>query len=143
MDLKTPFDWRAFALFIALVGLALIGARVCYGLFPVESGESLPGNLSWIEAAQAKEENVLWVDAREPAEFQKEHIPGAINVTLKNFDAEFPLFTSQWRPGRMVVVYCDGGGCQLSAEVTGRLKESVPTAQIKVLKGGYPAWLKK
>jgi rhodanese-related sulfurtransferase len=43
------------------------------------------------------------VDVLPPAEFEEEHLPGAISIPLKQLDRET---TNQLDRGRPVVVYC-------------------------------------
>ena len=86
-------------------------------------------------------QGVLWLDARTHAEFDKDHVPGAL---LLNEDAWEELFYSVlqvWQPGQPVVVYCDERRCRSSHEVAQRLKES-GMEQVYVLKGGWETWLK-
>ena len=43
------------------------------------------------------------VEVLPPAEFEEEHLPGAINIALKELDRET---TRQLERGRPVIVYC-------------------------------------
>ena len=43
------------------------------------------------------------VEVLPPAEFQEQHLPGAINIPLKELDRET---TRQLERGRPVIVYC-------------------------------------
>lgn len=87
-------------------------------------------------------ENVLWVDARTQSEFQKEHIPGALLVNEDDWELLFTDFIDFYmeNPDRPVVVYCGGARCQRSKKVAGRLRESLGTDEIFVLKGGWQEW---
>jgi rhodanese-related sulfurtransferase len=112
----------------------LICARIECELLPVSVQEDLPRGLSWITVSEARASDILWVDARPAEAYKRSHIPGAINVTLRDYDNSFRRFAD---------LYCDGGDCRLSAEVAGKLKRSVPESRIEILKGGYPAWLER
>ena len=128
-------------LFILLLGAAICAAVVFY-CKPLPGQPVLPVGLSWVDAKQAKAEEPLWVDARETEIFNKQHIPGAVNVSMTHWIEGLERFVKKWDRKKAVVVYCDGHGCQASVEVAERLKKSVPDAQIKVLEGGYPEWTK-
>ena len=94
--------------------------------------ETLPTVLSWGKTVQ-------WVDARPAAEFEAEHIPGAIPLNLEEWDRLFPQFLDQWSPDKKIVVYCGAASCGLSQEVAERLRKSnIP--EVYVLKGGWEAW---
>jgi rhodanese-related sulfurtransferase len=70
---------------------------------------SLNNNLKVVEAATVKqwleEESVILIDVREPSEHRGEHIPGAILVSLSNFDAQ----KIPQEPDKKVVLYCRSG----------------------------------
>lgn len=84
---------------------------------------------------------VLWLDAREPDQFEQAHIPDAINVPLSHFDEQVGLMLEQWEPGLAVVVYCGSRQCGASKELVGRLRNDFALDEIYVLKGGWDAWL--
>jgi rhodanese-related sulfurtransferase len=143
MPEKKVFRENFWIPLLILTGLVLICARIECELLPVSVQEDLPRGLSWITVSEARASDILWVDARPAEAYKRSHIPGAINVTLRDYDNSFRRFADLWRPNRRVVVYCDGGDCRLSAEVAGKLKRSVPESRIEILKGGYPAWLER
>jgi rhodanese-related sulfurtransferase len=55
--------------------------------------------LGWI--GQGK--RVVFVDARESEEFDEEHIPGAVNVSLRNLERLDP---KQYKDADLIVAYC-------------------------------------
>lgn len=82
---------------------------------------------------------MLWVDARSAAEYEAEHVPGALSLNMEEWDRLFPEFLDQWSPEKKIVVYCGAASCGLSQEVADRLRKSnIPT--VYVLKGGWEAW---
>ncbi|WP_309398575.1 rhodanese-like domain-containing protein [Cerasicoccus maritimus] len=87
------------------------------------------------------ERSVLWVDAREPDQFEQDHIPQALNLSLSHFDEQIGLFLEQWVPGVPVVVYCGSRHCGMSKELANRLRNDFAMDEIYVLKGGWDAWL--
>jgi rhodanese-related sulfurtransferase len=79
---------------------------------------------------------VLWVDARPQAEYQAQHVPGAIALSLEDWEIELPRFLDQWDSNRKVVVYCSSTTCELSHEVGERLKQN-GISSVYVLQGGW------
>ena len=83
--------------------------------------------------------SVLWVDARSSAEYEAEHVPGALPLNMEEWDRLFPEFLDQWSPEKKIVVYCGAASCGLSQEIADRLRKSNIPA-VYVLKGGWEAW---
>jgi rhodanese-related sulfurtransferase len=88
-------------------------------------------------------DKALYVDARPRQRYEAGHIPGAILLNEEQWDSLFPLFSDAFDPDKTIVVYCDGGGCEASHEVAGRLRKALGIETIFVLKGGWPAWQQK
>ena len=84
---------------------------------------------------------VLWVDARPEADFNRQHVPGALSLDEEHWEALLPGFMAAWRPGARVVVYCGDQQCDRSREVAERLQRELQVSQVYVLKGGWAAWL--
>ena len=81
------------------------------------------------------EENFLFIDCREPDEFEICSIEGADLVPLSNFDMEVEtLFADE---GESAVVYCHHGGRSLKAVEWLRSKGYTNTFS---LKGGIDLW---
>jgi rhodanese-related sulfurtransferase len=69
---------------------------------------------SWdLKAARKAGENITVIDARSPEAFQREHIPGSINVPHRTMSAET---TKHINKDALVVTYCDGIGCNGSTK---------------------------
>ncbi len=82
---------------------------------------------------------ILWVDARKENErVRLPGLPGAVALNEDNWRPETLMLT--WTPPQMVVVYCDGAGCQASRKVAERLAREMPALQARHLLGGLPAW---
>ena len=84
-------------------------------------------------------EQVLWVDARSRADYEKAHLKGAI---LLNTDDWGRLMfeqqdTLQNAMGHPVIVYCDGSACQKSKVIAERLRELLGLDLVYVLKGDW------
>lgn len=122
-----------------LVLLSLAGAAFSAGRFdrPVPISDD-----PWARAMTAlpEAEEVIWVDARPPAQYLAGHIPGAVNVSLDDWEDGFGALLEVWTPERAVVAYCDGDGCALSREVAERLRADLGAEDVYWLDGGLPAW---
>jgi rhodanese-related sulfurtransferase len=85
-----------------------------------------------------KLQGVLWVDAREESLFQKEHVPGAVNLNRKNWDQALPTLFEKYTEGQTIIVYCSTG-CHEGSMVAVRIRE-LGLEKIEVLEGGYEGW---
>ena len=90
-------------------------------------------------------ENVLWVDARPADEFERDHVPGAVSLNEDRWNESLPQFlATQWAPDKKIVVYCSAASCNLAEDVARRLREEAKLPnEIRILKGGWEAWLEK
>lgn len=86
-------------------------------------------------------DDIVWVDARAAFDFEDEHIPGAFNLNLNNWDEQIGEFLfNAWDPDAAIIVYCEGGDCHTSKEIAERLATEQPGPVYFYLKGGYPEW---
>jgi len=92
--------------------------------------------------ARAWGENTIWVDARPDAEFEREHIPGAVLLNEDRWNELLPQFLVTWSPEKRVVVYCSSQSCNASREVARRLRDEAQLKNVFVLQGGWEEWLK-
>ena len=86
--------------------------------------------------------NTIWVDARPDAEFEREHIPGAVLLNEDRWNELLPQFLDSWSPEKRVVVYCSSQSCNASREVARRLRDEAQLKNVFVLQGGWEEWLK-
>jgi rhodanese-related sulfurtransferase len=92
--------------------------------------------------ARAWNGNTIWVDARPDAEFEREHIPGAVLLNEDRWNKLLPQFLDSWSPEKRVVVYCSSQSCNASREVARRLRDEAQLKNVFVLQGGWEEWLK-
>ena len=92
--------------------------------------------------AHAWDGNAIWVDARPDAEFEREHIPGAVLLNEDRWNELLPQFLTMWSPEKRVVVYCSSQSCNASREVARRLRDEAQLKNVFVLQGGWEEWLK-
>ncbi len=81
----------------------------------------------------------LFLDARDPAEYEKGHIPGAIRLTNPEAQNDPERMKALPVEGRPTIVYCEGGSCEASLELARFLIES-GFKKVLVYMGGYPEW---
>ncbi|MDA0348256.1 MAG: rhodanese-like domain-containing protein [Verrucomicrobia bacterium] len=86
-------------------------------------------------------ENKTWIDARGDQAFEEAHIPDAILLNEDHWNELFETFIISWDGVSTLVVYCDSRTCAASHGVAERLKASLGTEDIFVLKGGWQSWL--
>lgn len=83
----------------------------------------------------------ILVDARTPENYEKAHIPEAINLYAGAFDEQILKLLDVWLPDRPVIIYCDSRQCGASEELAQRLREDFQMNKVFVLKGGWESWL--
>ena len=64
------------------------------------------------------QENIIIIDGRSPQAYQKEHIPGAVNLWHK--DMSFHT-TEHLDKNKIYICYCDGIGCNASTKAALKL----------------------
>ena len=89
--------------------------------------------------------NAIWIDARPTDEFERDHIPGAVSLNEDRWGEGLSQFlATQWSPEKKIVVYCSAASCNLAEDVARRLREEAKLPnEIRILKGGWEAWLAK
>ena len=98
-----------------------------------------------VDTARAWGGNVIWVDARPTDEFERDHITGAVSLNEDRWSEGLSQFlATQWSPEKKIVVYCSAASCNLAEDVARRLREEAKLPNdIRILKGGWEAWLAK
>jgi rhodanese-related sulfurtransferase len=86
------------------------------------------------------ERTAIFVDSRSSADYRESHIQGARGLPLVSLiqnrrlaEAIIPDKTARY------IVYCSGGGCDLSVELAKELL-SLGYSKVAVLGEGYPVW---
>jgi len=82
---------------------------------------------------------VLFLDARDPDFYKLGHIPGALNVPVREFERILPEIRERLEAAPWLIAYCDGGSCEASVELTERLF-MVGIDRISVFPGGLQQW---
>lgn len=85
--------------------------------------------------AMNRQEKIQAIDTRSPELFEREHIPGAINIPHRTMSEES---TSKLDKTVLYVTYCNGIGCNGSTK--GALNMVNLGFQVKELTGGLDWW---
>jgi rhodanese-related sulfurtransferase len=130
------------------IGLAVNGLRPD-GIPWVENwqnkvlNEQLTGGLPAVTLQEAREAYergfALFVDARDPDFFEVGHIPGAVNLPVKDFDGVFPTLKEQLLAAPRIITYCDGSSCETSVELTEKLLFA-GLEYVEIFTGGIQQW---
>lgn len=127
-----------------LLGLALLpGAGQALYYRDKVSWQSPVAASEMVTVVQARNwgGNAIWVDARPAAEFEQNHVPGAVLLNEDRWNELLPLMLMTWSPEKRVIVYCSSESCGASREVARRLREEAGLKNVFVLEGGWEAWL--
>ena len=81
----------------------------------------------------------LFLDARNPADFDAGHIGNALNLPVEQFQEFFPKIAPMLAPDAAIVVYCDGTECELSHRLAAEL-HTVGYTNVHMLFNGWTAW---
>ncbi|MEO5337891.1 MAG: metalloregulator ArsR/SmtB family transcription factor [Magnetospirillum sp. WYHS-4] len=84
--------------------------------------------------SRLKEGTVTLLDVRPPEEFDAGHLPGAVNIPLRDLEEHLAALPEEFE----VVAYCRGTWCVLSFEAVAKLRRQGRAA--RRLEDGYPEW---
>lgn len=90
--------------------------------------------------AAALAAGAVLLDARAADVYAAGHIPGALNLPTAEFDQAYPGLKARIAAASLLVVYCDGGDCELSHDLAGMLKD-LGHGPIQLFPGGFDAWM--
>jgi rhodanese-related sulfurtransferase len=105
--------------------------------------EQLVGGLPAVSLKVAKEAfdsgEALFVDARDSDFYELGHIPGAVNLPLRDFDLVFPRLRRRLLEAARLITYCDGASCDTSVELTEKLLFAGMN-HVEIFVGGIEQW---
>ena len=81
----------------------------------------------------------VFLDARTPELYEKGHIQRAFNLPLAEFDQMADKVLMDLPEDVLIVIYCDGEDCFLSAELAFKLRE-IGYENVRVLHNGWSMW---
>jgi len=80
--------------------------------------------------------SAVFIDARTPEHYQEGHIRGALNVPLADFDQMMERVLTELPEEALIVTYCDGEDCDLSAQLALKLRKLVTRMSAYSTTGG-------
>jgi rhodanese-related sulfurtransferase/uncharacterized membrane protein YphA (DoxX/SURF4 family) len=83
--------------------------------------------------------SAVFLDARPPELYLKGHIQGARSLPLAEFDRMAGEVFMEFSEDTLIVTYCDGDECVLSAELALKLK-GIGFKNVRVLHNGWSVW---
>jgi rhodanese-related sulfurtransferase len=83
--------------------------------------------------------NAFFIDARPEDAYRKGHIQGSRSLPFEAFDQLADEVLIDLPEDTLVITYCDGERCTLSAEVALKLKE-IGFENVRVLFNGWTVW---
>jgi rhodanese-related sulfurtransferase len=84
---------------------------------------------------------VVFVDARNPEDYDQGHVPGAYQLDPYHPEKELATVVPVCQAAQEVVVYCNGGDCEDSDSAAILLRDAgVPGEKLFVYGGGFTAW---
>jgi rhodanese-related sulfurtransferase len=81
----------------------------------------------------------LFMDARDPSDYEAGHIPGALRMTRDDALEDPDRIKALPVRGRPIVAYCSGGVCEASLELAQALVDA-GYRKVLVYSGGFPDW---
>jgi len=103
-----------------------------------EGGDTLAITLERA-AALFSDNTAIFLDARSPAEYDRGHIQGAVNLPWHEVDNYFETVIMTLNPEAIYITYCDGAVCSLSHDLAMLLKD-LGFTRVKVLVNGWTLW---
>ncbi|NVB38344.1 hypothetical protein G6O69_10930 [Pseudenhygromyxa sp. WMMC2535] len=98
-----------------------------------------------ISLAEARERlgqpGVTFVDARPTTAYDYAHIPGAMSLPASDAEGLLEVQSLPIPPEGEVITYCEGGSCEQSDYLGALLAERDVCQQVRVLDGGWQAWI--
>ena len=81
------------------------------------------------------------IDARSPFFYRQGHVPGALNISREDFDADYRRLGSRLtnRKTDLISVYCSGADCQDSTLVADALR-TLGYSRLLVYREGWEEW---
>lgn len=97
--------------------------------------------LADLKTALAEGDSLLvLLDARAADAYAAGHLPGALSLPAEALDASYPPLKEQLTAANRIIVYCDGGDCELSHDLANALKGMGHT-RVQLFAGGVNAWM--
>ena len=139
MKIKRP--WKELLILLAMAGFAGLATKAFHPLAPAFYLQNQPlaeDEVTWAVVQERWGGEVIWLDARQAAEYEKGHIPGAKLLNEQGWTDQLWEIWSVLETGTTpVVVYCDSRSCKASRKVADRLRQNTGREEIYILRGGW------
>ena len=130
-----------------IAGSALVASALTFKVAgPPERGvvcrpESLkPGEICLRDVTSRWGGKVLWIDARQRNDWEKDGVPGSLLWNLTEDQQAFEAAAMERLvEGLPVIVYCDSASCGLSAQVAAKIRALEVAPEVHSLHGGAEA----
>jgi rhodanese-related sulfurtransferase len=103
-----------------------------------------PNDPPFLTFTQAKaffedKDNVIFVDARYPEDFESGHIPGSVLLPFEMYDDYWPGVEPRLPKDKKIVTYCSGEDCELSLFLARLLRDN-GYDDVAIFYGGALKW---
>ncbi len=107
---------------------------------PPSAQKDDPPFLTFAEAQTKFEDpEVIFLDARDPEDYEAGHIARAVLLPFEQFDAWWPTVEERLSKDREIVTYCSGADCELSLFLARHLR-GLGYTKISIFFGGWLKW---
>ncbi|MFH1825414.1 MAG: rhodanese-like domain-containing protein [Candidatus Firestonebacteria bacterium] len=147
------------------LGIVIGSTKICFILFAVsiavntfnpskielkihgysdnEKNETESSKINYMEIKEVAklidDRNIIFIDARNNAEYNSGHIKNAINISVRDFDEKFIFYGKNILNSNLVIIYCDSF-CGLSKRLALMFIEK-KVNKIFIYKGGWEEWV--
>jgi len=83
--------------------------------------------------------SAIFIDARDPEEYDSGHIQGAINIPF-DYYKEYEDLINELDEEKIYITYCSGGECSLSMDLADYLYHEKLFDAVLIFEGGWPEW---
>lgn len=102
-------------------------------------GDDGTGRLTVDQVSRLVREGVVvLIDVREPQDFERSHLPGAISVPLDQLAARADELRATGKP---IIVYCCGKGSGVDSERAIATLRSLGVDDVRAIAGGFQRWV--
>jgi len=84
--------------------------------------------------------SAIFIDARDPEEYEGGHIRGAINIPYDYYE-DYEDVINNLNDSDIYIIYCSGGECSLSIDLADYLYNEKLFDTVLIFEGGWPEWL--
>lgn len=115
-------------------------STVQHGVAPDTTATAVEGAVSLAEMKRLFDANASYIiDARDPAEYDEGHIPGAINIPYDRLPEYLDMLSAEVPMDGDVIIYCRGPNCDFSDQLATELR-ILGYQHVRVFTGGWEQW---